>query len=107
MMPGDRYAWLALDVDRKGYPIRCRVLTDNNYPDAESRVWLCKSYYDLWRGPPAAASDPNVRTLKRFSLIPAPKHQEADRVARKAWFAERPRERPECYPEPTRPDRML
>lgn len=102
---GDLYAWLKLDVDRGGYPIRCRVAA-NNYPDGESRVWLCKQYYDRWRGPRAAASDPRVRTLERFSLIPGPKHQELDRQARAPWFQARPEERSECYPEPSRPDRM-
>ena len=60
--PGDRFAWLFLDVDRGGYPVRCRF-GNNNYVDAEARVWLCKQYYERWRGPRAAASDPDIRTL--------------------------------------------
>lgn len=42
IMRDDRFAWIILDVDRGGYPSRCRV-AKNNYPDAESRVWLCKA----------------------------------------------------------------
>ena len=102
---GDLYAWIRLDVDRSGFPLRCKVAR-NNYPDGESRVWLCKQYYERWRGPRATESDPRVRTLERFSLVPSPKHQELDRKARKAWFRVYPQERAICYPEPSRPDRM-
>lgn len=104
-MPGDRFAWIILKVDRRGYPILCQVST-NNYPDAESRIWLCKQYYERWRGPPATASDPKRRTLLRLSLVPGPAHALADQRARPIWFSQRPHERPECYPEPSRPDRM-
>lgn len=102
---GDRFAWLLLEVDRAGYPLHCQV-SSNNYPDPESRVWLCRQYYDQWRGPRAAPSDPDRRILKRFSLVASPKHALADQKARSAWFRERPNERPQCYPEPARPDRM-
>jgi hypothetical protein len=105
ILRGDLFAWLFLDVDRAGYPFRCKF-GNNNFPDAESRVWVCKQYYDRWRGPPAGPSDPAVRTLSRFTLIPAPQHQALDIKARKTWFSEHPEERPECYPEPSRPDRM-
>ena len=105
IMRGDRFAWVLLQVDRAGYPIRCRVAS-NNYPDAESRVWLCKQYYEQWRGPRAEPSDPKIRTLARFSLVPSPRHAWEDQKARAPWFRERPDERPECYPEPSRPDRM-
>lgn len=104
-MRGDRYAWLILDVDRRGHPLKCRVANDN-YPDPESRVWLCKQYTEVWRGPRAAASDPAVRRLMRYSLIPSYEHDMADKKARKLWFKQNPQERPECYPEPSRPDRM-
>jgi hypothetical protein len=101
----DRYAWVILDVDRGGYPIECSV-GRNNYPDPEQRFWLCKQYMDTWRGPPASESDPPRRRLMRFSLVAGPKHQTADRRARRGWFEQHPEERPECYPEPSRPDRM-
>lgn len=105
IMRGDRFAWIALEVDRRGYPITCRV-AKNNYPDAESRVWLCKQYYEEWRGPRAARSDPMRRTLERLSLIPSHRRFLADKKARAAWFKQHPQERPKCYPEPSRPDRM-
>ncbi len=105
ILPGDRFAWILLDVDRRGYPVRCQVAR-NNYPDAESRVWLCKQYYEQWRGPRATASDPKRRALERVSLIPSHRHALADNKARAAWFKQHPQERPACYPEPSRPDRM-
>src|SRR6266550_1892893 len=85
----DRFAWVVLNVDRGGYPITCRI-GQNNYADNEACFWLCKQYSDLWRGPPAAASDPNKRTLDRYSLIAGYEHQKADRNARGIWFAQHP-----------------
>lgn len=105
VMRGDRFAWVILDVDRRGFPVRCRV-RNNNYADNEERFWLCKQYNDRWRGPPAAASDPDRRTLERFSLIAGGRHQSLDSRARRAWFERNPHQRPECYPEPSRPDRL-
>jgi hypothetical protein len=105
VMRHDRFAWVILKVDRRGYPVQCRVAS-NNYPDNETRLFLCKQYYELWRGPKATEADPEIRTLARFSFVPGPRHQSADRKARAAWFKQRPNERPECYPEPSRPDRM-
>lgn len=101
----DHFAWMILDVDRRGYPYRCRI-GKNNYPDPESRVWLCKQYEERWRGPRAGATDPKRRTLTRFSLVPGPRHALADKKARPIWFEQHPQERPICYPEPSRPDRM-
>jgi hypothetical protein len=105
ILPGDQYATVILDVDRKGYPFRCTI-GKNNYPDREFGIWICRAYYLLWRGPEAAASDPDTRRLERFSLIDGSKHDLADRRARRLWFEQHPDERPACYPEPSRPDRM-
>src|SRR5512141_2729711 len=101
----DRFAWVILDVDRDGYPFKCRI-GNNNYADNEERFWLCKQYSSLWRGPPAKPSDPDRRRLERFSLIPGDRHVRADRKARRAWFEQHPDQRSECYPDPSRPDRM-
>ena len=105
IMHGDRFAWLILDVGRDGVPIRCRV-GDNNYVENETRFWLCKNYSDRWRAPRATASDPERRTFTRYSLIAGYDHDIADKKARPLWFKDHPGERPECYPEPSRPDRL-
>jgi hypothetical protein len=106
VMRGDRFAWMYLEVDREGRLIRCKIGA-NNYPDSEARLFVCKAYYDFYRGPPAAASDPRVRTLERFHLVPGPRRQWLERKARMEWFAANPGADPRCYPEPTRPDRLL
>ena len=105
IMRGDQFAWLVLDVDRDGVVFNCRI-GDNNYIENETRFWLCKNYSDRWRGPKAAASEPDKRTFRRYSLIAGYAHDRADKSARRQWFMDHPQERPECYPEPTRPDRL-
>jgi hypothetical protein len=105
IMRGDRFAWVHLDVDRNGYPFRC-MIGQNNFPDPEMGVWLCKSYTDRWRTSAAATSEPATRRMKRYSLIAGYDHHIADRKARRLWFKQNPSERPECYPEPIRPDRL-
>ena len=106
IMRGDLFAWVIMDVDRYGAPASCRI-GHNNFLDAETGMFLCKNYSERWRGPKAAASDPDRRNFTRFSLINGYDHLIADRKARKIWFQDHPEERPECYPEPTRPDRLL
>jgi hypothetical protein len=98
LMRGDTYAWMILTVDRTGRPIRC-ALGDNNIPDPETRFRLCKAYSDDWRAPAATATDPDMRTIRRQTIMTSYAHQMADKKARKAWFRDHPEERPECYPE--------
>ena len=105
ILRGDHFAWVVLDVDRHGLPSRCRVGA-NNYEDAEDRFWLCEQYSRYWRGPPAGEADPAMRKFERYSLIASYAHDKADKRARAVWFRAHPDARPECYPEPTRPDRM-
>ena len=105
IMPGDRFGWVIMEVDRYGAPASCRI-GKNNFLDAETGQFLCKNYSERWRGPKAAASDPARRTFTRFSLINGYDHLRADRKARKQWFLDHPEERSECYPESSRADRL-
>jgi hypothetical protein len=105
IMRGDLYGWVIMDVDRYGAPASCRI-GKNNFLDVETAVFLCKNYSERWRGPKAAPSDPDRRTFTRFSLINGYDHFIADKKGRRQWFNDHPGERPECYPEPTRPDRL-
>jgi len=105
IMKGDLFGWVIMDVDRYGAPASCRI-GDNNFLDVETGMFLCKNYSERWRGPKAAASDPDRRVFTRFSLIHGYDHLLADRKARKQWFKDHPEARKECYPEPTRPDRL-
>ena len=97
-MKGDRYAWVIVDVDRTGRPIRCGV-GDNNIPDPDSRFLLCNAYKGDWRTSPATAGEPDVRTIKRRTTMIGYEHAMADRKARRQWFKDHPGERQECYPE--------
>jgi hypothetical protein len=95
---GDHYAWVIVDIDKTGRAIRCGI-GENNIPDPETRFRLCNAYSEDWRGPPASASDPAIRTIKRHFTMIGYEHQMADQKARKAWFRAHPEERSECYPE--------
>ncbi|HEX6741308.1 MAG TPA: hypothetical protein VF079_05880 [Sphingomicrobium sp.] len=95
---GDRYAWVIVDVDRTGRPLRCAI-GNNNIPDPDTRFLLCNAYKGDWRAPPATADDPAVRTIRRRTTMVGYEHQMADKKARKLWFRQHPDERPECYPE--------
>ena len=97
-MRGDRYAWVIVDVDRTGRPLRCGV-AENNLPDPDMRFFLCNAYKGDWRAPPAAAGDPDVRTIKRRTTMIGYAHAQADKKARKEWFRQHPAERQACYPE--------
>lgn len=105
IMRGDKFAWVIMEVDRYGAPASCRI-GKNNFLDVETGMFLCKSYSERWRGPKASASDPDRRTFTRFSLLPGYDRVIAERKARRQWFRDHPGERPQCYPEPTRPDRL-
>ena len=95
---GDRYAWIIVDVDKTGRPIRCGV-GENNIPDPDMRFLMCNAYKGDWRAPAASAGDPDVRTIKRRTTMIGYEHQMADKKARKLWFKQHPDERQECYPE--------
>lgn len=97
-MPGDQFAWVYIDVDKEGRPLRC-ALGQNNIYDPEARFRLCKAYSDSWRASPAAPSDPPTRTIKRYMVMIGYKHEIANQKARKQYFRDHPEERPECYPE--------
>jgi hypothetical protein len=105
IMRGDLFGWVIMDVDRYGAPASCRI-GKNNFLDVETGQFLCKNYSERWRGPKAGPSDPDRRTFTRFSLIDGYDHLLAGRKARKQWFKDHPEARKECYPEPSRPDRL-
>jgi hypothetical protein len=105
IMRGDLFGWVIMQVDRFGAPASCRI-GKNNFTSVETGIFLCKNYSERWRGPKAAASDPDRRVFTRFSLINGYDHWKAERKARTQWFKDHPEARSECYPEPTRSDRL-
>jgi len=97
-MPGDNYASVFIDVDRTGRPLACRV-GETNIHDSDMLFQLCQAYSQDWRGPAAAAGDPDRRTIKRRTVMIGSAHELANQQARRAWFKAHPDERPSCYPE--------
>lgn len=97
-MPGDRYASVFVDVDRDGRPLACRV-GETNIHDSDTLFQLCQAYKGDWRGPPAAAGDPDRRTIERRTVMIGSAHELANQQARREWFKVHSDERPSCYPE--------
>ena len=98
VMKGDRFAWVMVNIDRTGRALKCGI-GDNNIPDPDMRFRLCRAYSEDWRGPPAEAGDPDIRTIKRHFTMIGYEHQMADKKARREWFRQHPDQRQECYPE--------
>ena len=98
MMPGDKFAWIYVDVDRTGRPLKCRM-GENNILDPEMRFRLCRAYSQDWRADPANSGDPDRRTIKRHFTLFGAAHDLANQKARKKFFKDHPEERPKCYPE--------
>jgi len=95
---GDHYAWVYVDVDKAGRPLRCSI-GENDIDDPETRFRSCLAYKDDWRARPAGPDEPAVRTIKRRFTLIGYEHQMADQKARKAYFKAHPEERSSCYPE--------
>jgi hypothetical protein len=98
MVKGDKYAWVYIDVDRTGRPLRCKI-GENNIFDEFARFQLCNAYTADWRAPAASPGDPDTRTIKKQTIMIGSDHQLADQKARRAWFKAHPEERSECYPD--------
>jgi hypothetical protein len=98
MLPGDKYAWVFIDVDRTGRPLVCKV-GETNIFDSDTLFQLCSSYKESWRAPAASAGDPDRRTIKRETVMIGSAHEKANQEARRAWFKVHPNERSSCYPE--------
>ena len=96
-MPGDSWADALVDVDSKGAPIRCRTAAGNMKP--EKRFWYCNAIMKDARYPPVIKDGVAVPfTVKTVLVLPGRKHSDADKAARKRFFAEHPNERTVCYP---------
>ena len=93
-MSGDRWAWVYIDVDENGRPTQCRM-GETNIRESELRFFACKTIKEDWH----PVTDLKSTTVKRLFNIHGPRHKEANRKARKRFFAEHPNERPTCYPE--------
>ena len=99
MMPGDKFAWVFLDVGKDGRALNCKI-GKTDIHDRDTLFYLCKSYKANWNQVVRDdAGQPIRTTVKRHFLMIGDKHEKANLVARKQFFREHPGERPECYPE--------
>jgi hypothetical protein len=96
--PGDRWAWMYIDVDKTGRPLQCRM-GENNIPE-DKRFWVCRAFLEDWHGKPEVKDGVPIRTtVKRLMIMAGPKHRKAQAAARKKFFQEHPDERQSCYPK--------
>ena len=98
-MPGDKWAWVHLELDDKARAKRC-LMGENNLRDSDLRFFVCRAAKEDWR--PASDTDAQTvasTTVKRFFILRGPDHAKKMREARKRFFAEHPDGRPGCYPE--------
>jgi hypothetical protein len=47
ILPGDQWARLRLDVDKKGRPTRCGIIA-TNIRNKERRFWACQAFMSDW-----------------------------------------------------------
>lgn len=98
-MPGDKWAWIFLELDKNGKPKRC-LMGENNVRDDDLRFFMCRAAEKDWQpATPEEAKALASSTVKRRLIMRGPDHWKKMREARKRYFEQNPHERPECYPE--------
>ena len=98
-MPGDKWAWVFLELDEKARPKGC-MLGENNVRNSDLGFYMCRAMERDWEAAtPEHAKALASTTVKRFFIMRGPNHAKQMREARKRFFAQNPNERPECYPE--------
>lgn len=96
IVSGDLYAYVYLDVDKRGRPSGCKIGTTNILGD--DKFWVCQAYMRQWTTrPPANPGLDGRTTTERLFIEYGWKHASADRAARIAYFHAHPYLHPECY----------
>jgi len=97
MVEGDLWAWIYLDLDKSGDPIRCYI-GENNMPSPETRSKVCRSFVANWKSAPLMKDGKAVAgTTRRHFTIMGRRHEKLFEEARKRWLAAHPTESAECY----------
>ena len=97
IMSGDLWAWVYLDLDKKGRPLRCYIGQTNISGD-ETRANLCRSFVSGWKATPLMKDGvPVAGTTRRQVIIIGSRHKKVFDEARAAWFAQHPDENRACY----------
>ena len=97
IVDGDLWAWIYLDLDKGGYPLRCYI-GETNISGNETKSNLCKSFVSGWKATPLMKDGVRVAgTTRRQTVIIGKRHEELFDDAKKSWFAQHP-EAKDCYP---------
>lgn len=98
LMVGDQWAYLYIDLDKKGRPKNCRVGKHKYGP--EMGFWFCRAMMAQGDFEPIMKDGVAVEgTVTRFLSMPGRRRQREEEAARKQWFKDHPEERPSCYPK--------
>ena len=98
-MPGDQWAWVYLQIDKRGRATDCRI-GEGNIRDKDKRGIICMSFQKNWYTKPIVKDGKPVEGwFRRYFIIKSTKHETRDLEARKLYFQQHPNERSECYPE--------
>ena len=96
VVDGDLWAWVYLDLDKKGSPLRC-YLGEGNVTAPETRSNVCRSFVSSWQATPLKQDGRAVAgTTRRFSVIMGRKHEKLFEEARSRWLAQHP-DQIACY----------
>jgi len=80
--PGDRWAWLELDVDRRGHVSDCRVLQSNE-ASRQRRYYMCRAFLLDYQVEPLRENGVAVPgKIRRVFLLRGPNHRREERRTR-------------------------
>jgi|SRR4051794_26249064 len=97
VVDGDLWAWVYLDLDKRGQPLRCYI-GQTNLSAPETRSNVCRSFVATWQATPLMNDGKAVAgTTRRFFIIMGRRHEKLFDEARTRWFAEHPEESADCY----------
>ena len=72
--PGDLWADLRLEVDKRGYPTRCGILR-TDIRDPEMRFWICHAFMQDWHIEPLMqAGKPVPQVVTRHFVLQGIRH---------------------------------
>lgn len=81
--PGDRWMKIRMDVDKKGRPLKCRVLS-SNIRSSEQRFWMCNAMMSQWQVRPVMKDGvPIATSVERMMIMPGRATSEEWRKAKK------------------------
>lgn len=96
LVKGDLWAWVYLDIDKRGYPRRCYIGKNNMAEGTRSNT--CRSFVRGWRATPLLKDGvPTAGTIERFFIVMGDKHLKLLEEAKKRWAASHPEDNPDCY----------